>query len=235
MFIKSERYYDVLYETLGKDYTTEAEAAHKFIQRYKLALGNSLLDVACGTGAHAATLGTYYKYEGLDIDPAMLKIARTKYPKMKFHQGDMISFDLGKRYDAVICLFSSIGYVRTRYLLGKAIKTMVRHLLPGGTLLVEPWFSPEEWKIGRIRSLQVDKPDLKIARMSFTGKKGSTSLLEFHYMVGAEKGIEYFVENHNMGLFAQEDYIKAFELAGLKTIYNKKGLSGRGLYIGVKK
>lgn len=235
MFTKSEKYYDVLYEALGKDYAAEAEAAHKVIQKYKRTIKNSLLDVACGTGAHAGTLKKYYKYEGLDLDPAMLKIARAKFPKLKFHRGSMDTFDLGKRFDAVVCLFSSIGYMKTQPAMNKAVKTMARHLQPGGALLIEPWFSPDEWKTPSARILHVDDPEFKIARISYTRRKGRISLLDFHYMVGDKSGVKTFVERHEMGLFTHEEYMGAFESAGLKTAYNKKGLSGRGLYIGVKK
>lgn len=109
MFTKSEKYYDAIYEALGKDYTTEAEATHGFIQKHKRTVGNSLLDVACGTGAHASTLKKYYKYEGLDRDPAMVKIARMKFPKLRFHRGDMVDFDLGKKFDAVISYSVPLG------------------------------------------------------------------------------------------------------------------------------
>jgi hypothetical protein len=54
-------------------------------------------------------------------------------------------------------------------------------------------------------------------------------------MVGDKSGVKTFVERHEMGLFTNEEYMEAFESAGLKTVYNKKGLNGRGLYLGVKK
>lgn len=234
MFTKSEKYYDAIYETMGKDYAAEAETVHGFIQKHKRTVGNSLLDVACGTATHAATLKRYYKYEGVDLDPAMVKIARTKFPKLKFHQGDMMDFDLGKKFDALICLFSSIGYAKTRPALAKALKTMTRHLLRGGALLIEPWFSPDEWKSASVRAQYAEKPDFKIARMSYTGRRGNISLLDFHYTIGDRQGVRTFVERHEMGLFTHEEYIRAFETAGLKTIHHKKGLDGRGLYIGRK-
>ena len=37
-----------------------------------------------------------------------------------------------------------------------------------------------------------------------------------------------------MGLFTHKDYLEAFHSAGLKVVYDKKGLDGRGLYIGKK-
>ena len=97
-----------------------------------------------------APLSKYYQVEGLDLDAKMLAVAKKKYPKMRFTQGDMTSFKLDRQFDAITCLFSSIGYVKTRSKLEKAIKTMSRHLLPGGVLLIEPWFTPKQWRQGRV-------------------------------------------------------------------------------------
>jgi ubiquinone/menaquinone biosynthesis C-methylase UbiE len=234
MFSKSEKYYDEIYGSMGKDYIAEANKVNKFIQKHKRTDGNTLLDVACGTGAHAGPLSRHYKVEGLDLDANMLKVARKKYPKIRFHHGNMTSFDLGHQFDIVVCLFSSIGYVKTKANLRKAIKTMSWHLLPGGALLVEPWFTPEQWNPGRVFTLRVDKPDLKIVRMSRSGQKGKVSFLEFQYLIGTPKGIEHSMEHHELGLFAHEEYLDAFRSAGLKVIHSKKGLDGRGLYIGKK-
>jgi len=234
MFSKSEEYYDEIYGAMGKDYVAEANKVHQFIQKYKRTDGNTLLDVACGTGMHAGLLSKYYKVEGLDLDTDMLKVARKKYPKIRFHQDDMTSFDLGRQFDVVVCLFSSIGYVKTKVKLQKAIKTMSRHLLPGGVLLIEPWFTPEQWNPRRVSTILVDKPDHKIFRMSLGGQKGRLSLLEFQYLIGTLKGIEHITEHHEFGLFTHEEYLDAFHSAGLKVIHNKKGVDGRGLYIGMK-
>ena len=234
MFSKSAQYYDELYTALGKDYFTEAKKTHTFIQKHKKSKGNYLLDVACGTGIHAGYLSKYYKIEGLDLDSRMLSVARKKYPKIRFTKGDMTSFELNRQFDAVTCLFSSIGYARTKNNLRKAIKTMSKHLLPGGVLLVEPWFTPEQWNPGRVFALQVDKPNLNIIRMSYSGQRGKKSILKFQYLVGKSKGIEHSSETHELGLFTHEEYLGAFRSAELKVTHYKKGLDGRGLYVGRK-
>jgi ubiquinone/menaquinone biosynthesis C-methylase UbiE len=113
MFSRSAQYYDEIY-TSFKDYAAEVRKARKIIQQYKKSQGKSLLDVACGTGFHASLLSKYYRVEGLDLDPQMLAVAKKKHPKIRFHQGDMTNFDLGRQFDAIVCLFSSIGYVRTK-------------------------------------------------------------------------------------------------------------------------
>jgi len=234
MFSKSAQYYDELYGELGKDYSAEANKAHKLIQKYKKSKGKRLLDVACGTGIHAGHLSKYYKVDGLDLDAKMLSVARKKHPKIRFMQGDMTSFDLGRQFDVITCLFSSIGYVKTKSKLDKAIRTMNKHLLPGGVLLVEPWFTPEQWHPGRVFTLQIDEPDLKIVRMSHSGQRGKITILEFQYLIGKPKGIEHNNEIHELGLFTHTEYLNAFKAAGLKVIHDRKGLDGRGLYIGVK-
>jgi ubiquinone/menaquinone biosynthesis C-methylase UbiE len=234
VFSKSAQYYDEIYASIEKDYSAEADKAHRIIQKHKQSKGKLLLDVACGTGAHAGTLRKHYIVEGLDLDPGMLSAARKKHPKITFHQGDMTDFDLGHPFDVIVCLFSSIGYVKTKSRLPKAIKAMQRQLLPGGVLLIEPWFTPKQWKPGRASMTQVNKPDLKIVRMSHAGQKGNISLLEFQYLIGTSKGIEHHTEIHELGLFTHKEYMDAFKAAGLNVTHDPEGLDGRGLYIGTK-
>ena len=111
---------------------------------------------------------------------------------------------------------------------------MSRHLLPGGVLLVEPWFTPEQWNVGRVSTILVEKPDAKIIRMSRGGIKGRISLLDFHYLIGTSQEIEHIVEHHEFGLFVHEEYMDAFKKAGLGVIHDQEGVDGRGLYIGQK-
>ena len=234
MFSKSAEYYDEIYAAIGKDYPAEVAKAHKFIQLHKQAAGNHLLDVACGTGMHASLLNQFFKVEGLDLDAKMLSVCRRKYPAIRFHRGDMLDFDLKHQFDAIVCLFSSIGYAKTKSRLQKTIKNMSRHLVAGGVLLVEPWFAPDQWHVGRVFVATVEKPELKIVRMSRSARRGNISIIEFQYLIGTSKGIEHRLEIHEMGLFTLEEYLDAFQSVGLKTTYDAEGLDGRGLYIGVK-
>ncbi len=235
MFSKPAKYYDEIYAAMGKDYSAEAEKARGFIQAHKKSDGNRMLDVACGTGIHANALSRFYQVEGLDLDAKMLSVARRKYPAIRFHHGDMLNFDLKCQFDAVVCLFSSIGYIKTKTRLGKAIHNMIYHLAPGGVLLVEPWFTPEQWKVGGCFMTTVNRPELKIARVSHGGRKGKISILEFQYLIGTPKGIEHTTEIHEMGLFTHEEYLSAFRVAGLDVVHDAEGLDGRGLYIGTAK
>ena len=232
MLSGSEKYYDDIYASMGKDYAAETDKLREFIQKYKHSAGNTLLDVACGTGTHAGLLSEYYEVDGTDLNTDMLKIARKKYPRIRFIKSDMRELNLGKQFDVVTCLFSAIGYMKSRTELQKAIKSMCRHLLPGGVLLVEPWFSPEQWNRGRVSTILVNKPDIKIVRMSRGGIRGRISLLDFQYLIGTSKEIQHIKEHHEFGLFSHEEYMGAFTKAGINVTHDPEGVDGRGLYIG---
>src|SRR5262249_43464942 len=208
---KSQRYYDAVYS--AKDYAEEARKLKRFIAAYKRSEGNSLLDVACGTGGHTPYLVDEFAYEGLDLDGEMLTLARARFPGVPFHQGNMLDFTLGRRFDVVTCLFSSIAYSKTVGGLHQAISAMANHLASGGVLLVGPFFSPEEWLPGHPHAMFVDQPDLKLARMNVSGQEGSVAILDFHYLVGTPEGVEHFTEHHELGLFTDEEYRSAFTAA----------------------
>jgi SAM-dependent methyltransferase len=231
MFRQSARIYDAVYA--WKDYVGEAERVHELVQARKPGAA-SLLDVACGTGMHLAELRRWYRCEGLDLDADLLAVARERLPDAPLHQGDMRDFDLGRRFDAVTCLFSSIGYLMTVEALEAAIAAMARHVEPGGVLVVEPWLSPEAVQVPHVAAVFVDEPDLKIARVNTIEVDGRTSSFDFHYLVGTPERVETFVEHHELALFTHEEHVAAFRAAGLEVEHDEEGLMGRGLYIGLR-
>jgi SAM-dependent methyltransferase len=218
------RVYDAVYR--WKDYDAEAARLREILAGRE---GGSLLDVACGTGNHLVRLREAFRAEGLEKDPEMAALARAK--GLTVHEGDMEGFDLGRRFDVVTCLFSSIGYVETPERLGRAVATMARHLAHDGLLLIEPWFAPEQWRDGYAHADFVDDEGLKIARMSVSKTDGAVSLLDLHHMVATPEGVETFTTHHRLGLFADWEYEAAFRAAGLEVERDEKGLMGRGLYI----
>lgn len=227
MFTKSAQYYDALYHF--KDYAAAAEKLHCLIQKHNPDV-KTLLDVGCGTGKHLSELQGLYRVEGLDVNPSLLEIARQRCPRVQFYEMNMIGFDTDKTYDVVTCLFSSIGYVKSLENLAKSVASMARHLIPGGLLFVEPWLKPETYWVGRLTANFVDQPDLKIAWMYTSELEGRLSVFNINYLVGTPQGVSYFTEKHEMGLFTHEEYLKAFEQAGLSVSFDPEGLFGRGMY-----
>ena len=218
------RVYDAVYR--WKDYGAEAA---RLLDILKAKVGGTLLDVACGTGEHLLRLRGAFVVEGLEKDPEMATLARAK--GLTVHGGDMETFDLGRRFDAVTCLFSSIGYMETPERLGRAVRRMAGHLSPGGVLVVEPWFRPEQWRDGHVGADFVDEEGLKIARMSVSRTDGAVAVMDLHHTVATSSGVETFVVSHRLGLFADWEYREAFAAAGLAVEHDEEGLMGRGLYV----
>lgn len=236
-FQKSAPYYDAVYAG-DRDYERAAGQLHALIQQHRRTTISRVLDVACGTGGFIPHLRQHYTVEGLDHSPEMLDIARQRSPDTIFHEADLVEFDLDQSYDALVCLGSSIGYAKTVLRLEQALRTMRRHVVPGGVVVVEPWFWPDTFRPHPLGATFVDQPDLKLARMSVARIEGAVSLLDFWFLIGTPGRVETFTERHELGLFTDEEYRAAFLSAGLQVTYDPTGLvglGGRGLYIGVRR
>ena len=232
MYAKLARYYDKIYGF--KDYASETDRLTSIIAKHLRSRGRTLLDVACGTGQHVACLREHFDVEGLDISPDMLEIAQQSNPGVRFHVGDMIHFDLGRSFDVVTCLFSSIGYVKTEDALMRALSCMSKHLVSGGLLIVEPWFTPDVWHPNTVHMDLVDEPELKIARVNTSFMDGKLSYFDLHYLIATPEGTEHVVEHHELGLFETEEMLAAMTGLGLQVTYDKEGLSGRGLFVALR-
>jgi SAM-dependent methyltransferase len=229
LFTSTSDLYDKIYSF--KDYKREVEVLLSIIRKYS-PKAKRLLDVGCGTGKHLQYLKGHYLAEGVDLLPQFCTIARRRNPELQIYQGDMRKLDLPHPYDVVVCLFSSIGYVETVPRLEEAIRSMARALSPGGLLIIEPWFTPKQWQKDTVHALYVDEPGLKIARINTSTTVKGRSVMEMHYLVGTKEGTRHYIETHKLGLFSATQMKEAFTEAELHVSYDKRGLTGRGLYIG---
>ncbi len=234
MFSKSAEQYDKIYFGF-KDYPGEAKKIAALITS-ECPDAHRLLDVACGTGEHAKLLQENhgYKVDGLDLDENLIALAGRKNPNGLFCHADMVDFDLTKFYDVVMCLFSSIGYVKTLDRVTLALKRFKAHVKDGGLILVEPWFPPGGLTPGKIFLHSAQTDELSAVRMGYSSLQERLSTLHFEYLVGTQGNIEHYIEKHELGLFTEEEMGHCFEEAGLSFSYDKEGLSGRGLYVARK-
>ena len=229
MYTKSAAYYDQLYHFMD-----HADLAARVRERVleRMPTARTLLDVGCGTGQHLHHLSSRFEVEGVDLNPDLLRIARERCPGVPLHEGDMTTFMLPRRYDVIICLFSSIAYVRTLERMRAAVANFARHLNPGGVALVEPWYTPETFWTDTLTGNVADHGDLKIYWMYTSRRVDRLSVLDIHYLVGQPSGVEHFTERHEMGLFTHAEYLTAFRDAGLEPEHEPIGIFRRGLYLG---
>lgn len=224
--------YDLLYRAAGKDWAAESREVHDLI-RARDPSARSLLDVACGTGGHLRHLANWYEVTGVDLEPDMLAEARRHLPKTPLVEADMRSFRLDKRFNAVICLSSAVGHLSTVEDLATAVATMTLHLAPGGLLIVDGWVLPQFW-LGTVAT-HIDTAEdesIKVARVLQTRRVGDITHLADHSLIATEAGVEYVMTEHEMRLFAREEYEQAFRAAGLSVETQDSPMPGRDRYIG---
>jgi SAM-dependent methyltransferase len=166
--------YDLIYA--GKPYGEEAAFVARLLSDWDSGSGR-LLDLACGTGRHAREFDALgYEVTGVDYSSDQLEAARRNTPGVSFVRQDMRELDLGsERFDAITCLFDSIGYPQTNEGVLAALEGARMHLAPAGTLVVEflhaaallrhaspvrvaRWNTPSGGELVRISEVELDLP-----------------------------------------------------------------------------
>ena len=106
--------------------------------------GDRVLDVACGTGVAAAAaaerVGAQGSVAGLDLNPAMLAVAKELRPGIEWQEGDAIALPFSDAsFDRVICQFG-VMFFADRH---AALREARRVLRPRGVLALATWASIE--------------------------------------------------------------------------------------------
>ncbi|WP_419864594.1 class I SAM-dependent methyltransferase [Candidatus Poriferisodalis sp.] len=109
--------------------------------------GSSVLDAGCGTGRVAIELARRgHHLVGVDLDPAMLDLARDKAPELAWIQGDLASTvisrdagtssDTGERrlFDAAVAAGNVMIFLE-RGTEAAVVANIAAHLRPGGVLV----------------------------------------------------------------------------------------------------
>lgn len=222
--------YDLIYA--AKDYAGQAAKLSEIIHAQSESGGNRILEVACGTGRYMQFLANDYAVDGFDLSAEQVVAAKLRLPDATIFQADMLDFDNGQRYDAVLCLFSSIGYLLTKNNLDIAIANMATHTKPGGLVIVEPWLREADIIPGHLSLEAVSNEHLWVSRMGKLTIQNGVTALDMHHMVGRSAGIEHFREVHQLALYSDEDFTDAFHKAGLEIVIDPVGLTNRRLCIG---
>lgn len=104
-----------------------------------------VLDVACGTGWFTQLLAPFVgKIDGVDIDSAMLDIARRELDdttdNIEFYQGDMTQLSAdNERYNMVTCYLDSLCFLPEWDQVAASFKEAYRVLTHGGVYLFDVW------------------------------------------------------------------------------------------------
>jgi len=180
--------YDLFYA--DKPYAEETRFVHQCIQKFGHHPTREILELACGTGRHALELEKFgYQITATDGSPDMLQVASDRAAKngskIVFVASDMRNLQLpSKQYDAAICLFDSIGYLKTDDAVRNVLAEIWNYLRLGGLFIFEFWHAPamlNQYSPVRVRRWK--NSDCEIVRISETALDRNKRLANVDYTV----------------------------------------------------
>jgi len=186
-------WYDLFYA--DKDYGAEATFVDHALREHG-AKGGSLLEIGCGTGAHAIHLASSgWRVCGIDSSAGMLARARQRLDatgdealaQVELHHADARSFDLGRRFDAVVSLFHVMSYQANPGDLELALRAARQHLDPGGLFLFDFWFGPAvlaQKPEARVRTVESER--YKVVRKATPDLNEQRRTVDVHYHFDVE-------------------------------------------------
>jgi ubiquinone/menaquinone biosynthesis C-methylase UbiE len=195
-----------------------------------------VIDIGCGTGNHAVRLSKLgYHVTGVDISPAMLKIAKAKDKdaKIRFTQGDMKKLEKAvpknERFDTAICL----GQVSYHLMTDKDVHAFLNRLhgvLKRNGLFI---FSARNAK-------KINEEYLNNLRLDHMVNEEKLQLLELTYNTRDSRDSNIIIwnsiylvkQNGKVDLQMREHRLRWFEFSELKTMITANGFKIVAVYSG---
>jgi SAM-dependent methyltransferase len=210
--------YDAIYR--NKNYDGEVELIERILVRHGLGGPRRLLDLGCGTGNHALPLARRgHAVLGVDRSSAMLARARAKASAdaasiaLDFHEHDIRDLDVGRRFEAVLMMFTVLGYQLDDADVRAALATVRRHLEPGGLFIFDVWNGKAVLaERPGVRQVSVTEGSVRILRKSSSELDVARHRCRIRFdleRVSADGRAETWSEEHTMRYYFEEELKQA--------------------------
>lgn len=239
VFADYSKYYDLLYQ--DKDYQGEAQFIDSLLQSYGTQ-PNHLLELGSGTGKHACLLAKKgYNIVGIDQSRTMLEMAgqllakeQTLAKNIRFFEGDVRSFKIAERFDAVISLFHVLSYQTANQDIEQMFSTVKNHLKPGGIFIFDCWYGPcvlEQKPMMRYKRLENEH--LLVERIAEPSLDVNASTVNVHYHLFVQEKpqttYQKMEEDHLMRYFFLPEIQQYCEKNSMKIELACEWLTGKAL------
>jgi hypothetical protein len=196
----------------------------------------SLLHVACRTGAHDEYLAAFYEVDGLDERASYLDRARRRNPRGTYHCVSLTAFRLDRLYDGILCLGGAIASTRTTPDLRQALQSFYDHLTPRGFVAVEPGPGMADFEWPSLAWQQGGGPERRVVGLTRRHQRRvgdeTLAVLQHSYLCGTVHGATAVEETEEIGLFARDDLRRALEQSGFHDVHHDPtGPGRRGLLL----
>jgi SAM-dependent methyltransferase len=205
---KYGEYYDLIYSI--KNYDGECESLISYFEKFSKDKIKCILDVGCGTGNHSIRFAEKgYKVVGIDSSDVMISQAKRKVKgrslPVKFFVQDMRNLCLKKKFDAVICLFGTLGYCIRDNEITATFRKIRNHLDVQGLFIFDFWpvhayASKKYWQ--SVREIEQEKfYIIRIMNCTFDLETNVVNLRIRCNVIRNKKLIESFQEEHRLRVF----------------------------------
>jgi 2-polyprenyl-3-methyl-5-hydroxy-6-metoxy-1,4-benzoquinol methylase len=224
----------------GHTFTDErAEKEAAFVARaLDLKPGASVLDLCCGQGRHSVQLAKRgFNVTGLDLNPDYVDLTRkaAKAAKVKVETvaADMREIPFAGKFDAIVNMYSSFGYLESEAEDLKVLESAAKALKAGGRILLDmlnrEWaidnYIQNDWHTGADGTLYVERRDLDLA----------TSRMHVHFIVVDSNGGRRESIGHVIRLYTLTEMTRLLERAGIRLTAVFGGFDGEEYSISTRR
>lgn len=219
--------YDQLYA--GKSYVAECDLVLEAARRHASMAPRTILDIGCGTGAHAIELARRgCQVAGVDLSQAMLDQARSKAEALdeahrpNFLQGDARSFSTGRTYELAIMMFAVVGYLTSNDDVLSGLRNIRRHLTPGALFVCDFWYGPSVLSVrptDRIREIDIEGGRvLRAASTSLDISRHTADVTFKLWTLHGNRLAGETTETHRMRYFFPQEFALFLQSAGFDLV-----------------
>ena len=195
----------------------------------KLTPGARVLDLCSGQGRHSVPLAKQgYRVTALDLSPTYLRLAERA---AKAHRvtvdttaADMRKIPFARRFDAVINMYSSFGYLETEADDLQVLESVATALKPGGRFFIDmlnrEWavanYIQNDWHAGPDGTLYIERRELDLA----------SSRMHVRFTIVDPRGGRRESIGHNIRLYTLTEISRMLSRVGFHEIASYGGFSG---------
>lgn len=180
-----------------------------------------ILEMAAGTGNLSVYLAEKnYNLTCFDLSFDMLSILDrklNKYKNVKILNQDMVTFNTGGKYEAILCICDSINYITDYGNLKKVFENVYRHLEEGGIFIFD---INSSYKLREIIGENTFVEDREDIFYSWENYQLEDKIVQFYINFFVKDGENYkrFIEEHYERAYEIEEILSALRASGFENI-----------------
>lgn len=223
-------YYDLLYKE--KPYSEESDFIISLLDKYRTFKVKTILELGSGSGGHAHFFSKKgFEITGIELSPGMVEMARTKnIPNFNIIEGNISSFNLEMKFDAVVSLFHVVSYLTNNADLISMFNSVNNNLKEGGLFIFDCWYSPAVIRQRpETRVKRISNENLSIVRIAESKENVNNNTVNVDFEVNIKKNndgqVSTIEESHLMRHFSIPEIQLIANFCGFEVIKCEEALT----------